>query len=67
MLGFELAGRDGRFHPAQARIEGDSVVLRSDAVKRPAIARYGWSDDPHAANLVGRDGLPASPFRTAEW
>ena len=66
LQGFELAGRDGRFHPAQARIEGDSVVLRSDAVKRPAIARYGWSDDPHAANLVGRDGLPASPFRTAE-
>lgn len=65
--GFELAGADGRFHPAQARIEGDTVVLQARAVRSPVSARYGWSDDPKDANLVGRDGLPASPFRTAEW
>jgi len=67
LAGFELAGADGRFHPAQARIEGDTVVLQARAVRSPASARYGWSDDPKDANLVGRDGLPASPFRTAEW
>ena len=65
--GFELAGDDGRFHPAQARIAGDTVVLRSDAVRKPAVARYAWSDNPVQADLVGADGLPASPFRTRAW
>ncbi|WP_372014855.1 sialate O-acetylesterase [Pseudoxanthomonas sp. 10H] len=65
--GFEVAGADGRFHPAQARIAGDTVVLRSDAVPRPTLARYAWSDDPVQADLVGADGLPASPFRTQAW
>ncbi|KAF1692487.1 sialate O-acetylesterase [Pseudoxanthomonas koreensis] len=65
--GFELAGADGRFHPAQARIAGDTVVLRSDAVATPETARYAWSDNPAQADLVGADGLPASPFRTRAW
>jgi len=65
--GFEVAGADGRFHPATARIVGDTVVLRSDAVPAPESARYAWSDNPAQADLVGRDGLPASPFRTRAW
>ncbi len=67
LAGFELAGKDGRFHPARARIEGDAVVLDAREVPRPVSARYGWSDDPQEANLVGRDGLPASPFRSGQW
>ena len=66
LAGFELAGADGLFHPARARIEGDSVVLQAAGVEHPVMARYGWNDDPEDASLVGRDGLPASPFRTAE-
>ncbi|KAF1684628.1 9-O-acetylesterase [Pseudoxanthomonas broegbernensis] len=62
--GFELAGANGRFHPARARIAGDTVVLESPKVRKPAMARYGWSDAPAQADLVGADGLPASPFRT---
>jgi sialate O-acetylesterase len=65
--GFEVAGADNRFHPAQARIVGDTVVLRSKAVASPEAARYAWSDDPAQADLVGADGLPASPFRTRAW
>ena len=65
--GFEVAGADNRFHPAQAGIVGDTVVLRSKAVARPEAARYAWSDDPAQADLVGADGLPASPFRTRAW
>ncbi|UNK56851.1 beta galactosidase jelly roll domain-containing protein [Pseudoxanthomonas daejeonensis] len=67
LQGFEVAGADGRFHPAQARIERHTVVVRSDAVPKPQVARYAWSDNPAQADLVGRDGLPASPFRTREW
>ncbi len=61
--GFEIAGADGRFHPAQARIAGATVVVQGDAVSKPTAVRYAWRDDPKQANLVNREGLPASPFR----
>ncbi|WP_407354677.1 sialate O-acetylesterase [Luteimonas sp. R10] len=65
--GFEIAGTDRVFHPAQARIAGDTVVVRSDAVPAPAAVRYAWRDNPEDADLINREGLPASPFRTEEW
>jgi len=64
LKGFEVAGSDGRFHRAHARIDGNRVILQSSAVKAPVAARYGWSDTAQAANLTGATGLPASPFRT---
>lgn len=63
LKGFEVAGADGRFHRAQARIEGNRVILQSTAVTAPVAARYGWSDTAQGANLMGATGLPASPFR----
>ncbi|KMM77623.1 9-O-acetylesterase [Xanthomonas sp. NCPPB 1128] len=65
--GFALAGADRRFHPAQARIEGDQVVVRSDAVPQPQALRYAWSENPEDANLVNREQLPVGPFRTDSW
>ncbi|MFT4249606.1 MAG: sialate O-acetylesterase [Pseudomonas sp.] len=65
--GFALAGTDRVFHPAQARIEGDRVVVRSDAVPAPVAVRYGWSENPAEADLVNREGLPVSPFRSDDW
>ena len=62
--GFEVAGDDGRFHPATARIEGGSIVVASDAIPHPVAVRYAWSDNPEHANLTNDQGLPASPFRT---
>ncbi len=59
---FELAGRDGRFYPAQARIEGNTVILSSPSVRRPIAVRYAWAHNPVTANLYNADGLPASPF-----
>jgi sialate O-acetylesterase len=61
--GFELAGEDGRFHPARATIEGDGVVVSSGAVAQPRAVRYAWRDNPEDADLVNREGLPTSPFR----
>lgn len=61
--GFEIAGPDGRFVPARARLEGRTVVLEAEAVAAPAAARYAWTDAP-SCNLVNTAGLPASPFRT---
>jgi len=65
--GFEIAGEDGRFVAADARLEGETVVVSSAEVKRPVAVRYAWTDDPVPANLMNKAGLPASPFRTGAW
>ncbi|MBL9206924.1 MAG: sialate O-acetylesterase [Opitutaceae bacterium] len=60
---FELAGADGRFHPAtQATVSGRTVSLRSSALPHPTAVRYAWSPLP-AGSLFNREGLPAAPFR----
>jgi sialate O-acetylesterase len=64
--GFALAGEDKKFHWADAEIQGDHALLRSDKVPHPIAARYGWQDNPEV-NLINGAGLPASPFRTDDW
>jgi sialate O-acetylesterase len=60
--GFEVAGPDGVFHAAQARVDGESLLLWNKAIADPRALRYAWADDP-AAELYNGDGLPAAPFR----
>lgn len=60
---FAISGPDGKFQWAEARIDGETVVVRSGLVREPSAVRYAWADNP-AANLCGSDGLPAAPFRT---
>ena len=64
LAGFAVAGADNKFVWAQARIEGNKVVVWSDQVPQPVAVRYAWADNPTTANLINREGLPASPFRT---
>ncbi|MBI1353668.1 MAG: sialate O-acetylesterase [Acidobacteria bacterium] len=64
--GFQVAGGDGRFHAAEAKIDGENIVVWSEHVKTPVAARYAWADDPKAP-LYNKEGLPASPFRTDDW
>jgi sialate O-acetylesterase len=66
LTGFEVAGRDQVFVPAQARIDGEAVAVWSPAVAEPVAVRYGWAINP-PVNLHNREGLPASPFRTDDW
>ncbi len=66
LKGFTIAGPDQQFVPAQARIEGNEVIVWSDQVKKPVAVRYGWSHVPRV-NLYNKAGLPASPFRTDIW
>ncbi len=66
LKGFVIAGEDRRFVPAQAGIEGDTVLARSAEVPKPVAVRYGWADCP-ICNLCNGAGLPASPFRTDGW
>jgi sialate O-acetylesterase len=64
--GFAVAGADRRWHWGEGRIEGDSVVVSSGAVRQPVAVRYAWADNPEAT-LRNAEGLPASPFRTDNW
>ena len=66
LQGFAIAGADRKFHWADARIEGDAVVVSSRDVPDPVAVRYAWADSPQC-NLFNLDGLPASPFRTDDW
>lgn len=62
LLGFEIAGKSGDYVPAEARVEGSTVVVSCDQVSDPSRVRYAWADDPKAT-LENREGLQASPFR----
>ncbi len=66
LVGFEVAGQDQQFFPAEAKIVGSEVVLSSSRVSRPVAARYAWANDP-TCNLYNKVGLPAPPFRSDAW
>ncbi len=66
LTGFEIAGDDHKFVAAHAKIDGDTVVVRSESVPHPVAVRYAWGMNPWC-NLYNRAGLPASPFRTDKW
>ncbi len=61
---FTIAGPDKKFVWANAKIEGDKIIVWSDSLPNPVAVRYAWADNPDTANLYNKAGLPASPFRT---
>jgi sialate O-acetylesterase len=64
LKGFAIAGADKKFVWAQAKIEGNKVVVWSEQVANPTVVRYAWADNPEGVNLYNREGLPASTFTT---
>ena len=66
LKGFAIAGADREFVWADARIEGDTIVVSSEKVSEPVAVRYAWADNP-VCNLYNKEGLPATPFRTDDW
>lgn len=61
---FAIAGADKKFVWAKAKIEGDKVIVWQDEIREPKYVRYAWADNPVNPNLINKEGLPASPFRT---
>jgi sialate O-acetylesterase len=62
-IGFEIAAAKGPYYPAQAEIDGASVIVSSSLVAEPCRIRYAWrklSPTP----LFAKNGLPAMPFRS---
>ena len=64
--GFTVCGLDHKWSWATAKIDGDAVVVWSDAVPEPVAVRYAWAQNPFC-NLYNAAGLPASPFRTDDF
>lgn len=63
---FTIAGKDKKFVPAEATIDGDAIIVRSKEVADPAAVRFGWHETAQP-NLVNKAGLPTAPFRTDDW
>jgi sialate O-acetylesterase len=63
---FTIAGDDRVFHPADAVIDGNTILVSSNEVQKPVAARFAFenADEP---NLLNKEGLPASTFRTDNW
>ncbi len=66
LMGFTIAGADQKFVPAEAHIDGNTMVVSSSQVASPVAVRYAWAADP-AVSLYNKAGLPALPFRTDDW
>ena len=64
---FQIAGADQKWQWAKAKLDGESVVVSSDKVKKPVGVRYAWTAWSKDDNLVNKDGLPASCFRTDDF
>ena len=64
---FAMAGADKKFYWADAVIRGNKVIVTCKEVAEPVAVRYAWADNPDDANLMNKEGLLASPFRTDEW
>ena len=63
LTGFSVAGADGHFVWADAKIDGTTILVSSPSVPAPTAVRYAWDDTP-VCNLYNQAGLPAPPFRT---
>jgi len=63
---FEIAGEDQIFYPADAKIDGKTIIVSSSNVKNPTAVRFAWKAVPEP-NLFNNENLPASPFRTDDW
>ncbi len=66
LRGFTIAGVDHKFYWADAKIEGNTIVVSAPEVALPVAVRYAWANNPEC-NLYNGAGLPASPFRTDDW
>ncbi len=68
LKGFEIAGEDQIFYPADAEIETKScrLVVSCEKVPQPVAVRYAYKNYAEAS-LFGVDGIPVSPFRTDHW
>ena len=64
--GFAIAGADGKFVWATAKVESGKVIVWNEKITEPKTVHYSFAGMPKG-NLVNAADLPASPFRTDDW
>ncbi len=65
--GFAIAGENRDFVWADAEIvDGNKIKLSANRVPKPVAVRYAWANNP-VANVVNKQRLPLTPFRTDDW
>jgi len=68
LKGFSIKGEDGKWHWADAKIVGQTVVVSAAGASKPTAARYAFTTNTDHCNFFNKAGLPAVPFRTdIEW
>jgi sialate O-acetylesterase len=80
IVGFAIAGKDGKFQPAKAdflvtgkdsrgrpRRDSSRLVLTSPLVPNPIHYRYAWARNPHANLVAGWSKLPLGTQRSDSW
>lgn len=61
-----IAGNDGKFMKALAKIDGKEVLVSNPKIENPVAVRMAFANDA-TVNLFNNEGLPASPFRTDDF
>ncbi|MBI3407601.1 MAG: sialate O-acetylesterase [Planctomycetes bacterium] len=64
--GFTIAGKDGKFFAAKAKLDKEHITVWSEQVSEPAAVRYGWAQHP-ICNVFSTQGIPMTPFRTDDF
>ena len=65
---FAIAGEDREFVWAEARVDGDQLIVSNKDIQNPKSVRYAWAMNLSKRNLLyNEEGIPASPFRTDNW
>ncbi|MFT5905766.1 MAG: sialate O-acetylesterase [Cryomorphaceae bacterium] len=80
IVGFAIAGEDGKFQPAHAefpitsrdkngkvRRNTGQVVLTSPLIPKPIHYRYAWARNPHASLVSAWNKLPIGTQRSDSW
>ncbi len=62
----EIAADDKRFLPAQAKIEGNTIIVSNKNIKNPVAVRFAFNNTA-IPNLFNKEGLPVNLFRTDDW
>ena len=65
LTAFALAGENGQFEWANAKIIGNQVEVWSDDIPEPYTIRYAWEYNPGTISLYNLEGLPVAPFEAS--
>lgn len=66
ITGFFISGANEQWLPAEAKIDGDKIIVWNKTLKQPVHIRYGFGNTI-TGNVFNKEGLPLCPFRTDNW